>query len=300
MKCNVTLAIRQGVELVGQFMDTMAKSPPYKFYDARTEMIANTHYALLASMLILGVPSELVAQDAIQTAGTITVVGQATLEVVPDRIDISFAVDSWGDSASEASKKGRETCKAVTEFLKNQGLEARDLQTEAVRLKPIYREKPIDEVDPFDLSKSSIEKSQATNVGARDYWSRISTPVGYKASRSMVVRIRDPDKFEAIQDGILQQGVTEINSVQRIRSDMPAWHEKATLLAVKAAKEKAAKMAKVVDEEIERVLTIQEFDRGSMSLIISTTSDVAETDGFAEGVITIERKVKVVFELAQK
>lgn len=103
--------------------------------------------------------------EAADTFGTVEVTGVGEVEVDPDRVEITFAVETEGASAREASETNAIRMEAVMEALRATDLEGLTIETHGYNLQPRYR-RPT----PNDRSQR-IESYQALNnvrVGADD------------------------------------------------------------------------------------------------------------------------------------
>ena len=90
------------------------------------------------------------ATSAAADAGGITVQGTASVKVVPDRAELTFGVESQGDTARAALAANAAEMRKVVAALKAAG--ATDLETQYVSLSPRYNER--NEAQGFAASNS--------------------------------------------------------------------------------------------------------------------------------------------------
>src|SRR5918994_1054604 len=103
------------------------------------------------------------ATSAAAEAGGITVQGTASVEVVPDRAELTFGVESQGDTARAALAANAAEIRKVIAALKAAG--AVDLETQYVSLSPRYNER--NEAQGFTASNSvSATVRQIARAGA--------------------------------------------------------------------------------------------------------------------------------------
>ena len=69
---------------------------------------------------------------------TISVSGQATIDVMPDLVSVYFNVDTQGATADEASDKNTEIVNALTSAMISLGFEESDLKTQGFSVYPEY------------------------------------------------------------------------------------------------------------------------------------------------------------------
>src|SRR5207253_881492 len=98
---------------------------------------------LLLASLLVGLTGAASAESAaVPAAGlrTITVTGSGTITAVPTRAQFSFGVTSVGKTASQALAANAAAMQKVIAALKDAGIAAEDIQTQAVSLEPRYSE----------------------------------------------------------------------------------------------------------------------------------------------------------------
>ena len=86
----------------------------------------------------------------------------------------------------------------------------------------------------------------------------MDAPIGYVARNLFVVTLSDPAKVEPLISNMLEVGVNHVNGVEFQTTQFKHYRESARKLALTAAKEKAEKMAAVLDCTIGKPLSINE------------------------------------------
>ncbi|WP_286765686.1 MULTISPECIES: SIMPL domain-containing protein [Rhodopirellula] len=254
------------------------------------------------------------AEDGIDTRSKLTVNATADTKVAPDSVTLRFAIESREEEVTDAARKTSEQVTRVVQFLKDRGIEARDIRTESIVLSPIY---PSGQKGQYAKQGYSNQASQgfgdlfsdepqiqATQTEApqptvRDQLQQ-NQPIGYSASRQLTIMVRDIKQFEAIYTGILERGVNSIAGIQWMNSDQIQHRRAARMKAVAAAYEKASDMAGALDAKVKRVLSVQESHRGSDPFGNSMQLFGSESEGgsIEAGMMTISASVQVVFELS--
>jgi uncharacterized protein YggE len=159
----------------------------------------------------------------------ITFFGQGEVLVKPDLAIINFAVVSERETVTEAMEENTETMNAIIEFIKEQGIEERDLRTLAFRIHPSYE------------------------------WIRDRRVfVGYEVNQSLEVRIRDIDKIGVIIEGAIRYGANRVERLQFTVDDKEGLKEEARNKAITAAKEKATSVAEKLEIELVRIVGFSE------------------------------------------
>jgi len=220
----------------------------------------------------------------------ITVNGEAVVKVQPDKIIISFGIETWDKNIMVAKQENNEIMKKAVAVIKESGIPDKDIQTDHLSIEPRY--------------DSNYEKKNF---------------IGYFVRNTFVVTVAEPDKIENLVTGVLQSGVNYIHSINFQTTEFKKYREQARELALNAAKEKAEKMAGALGQLIGKPIQISEGYGGSnwwyysswngwgsgsrsnymsqnvMQNIGSGTGEISET--IALGKISIKASVNVIFEL---
>lgn len=212
----------------------------------------------------------------------ITVSGEAAVYVKPDKILINCSVETLDKDIIVAKQKNNSIVKKSLAAIKDLGVPEKDIQTSHLSIDPRYED----------------GKDKLT---------------GYLAKNTFIVRLTNPGKLEECITRVLQSGVNSINGIEFQTTELKKYREEARELALKAAKEKAVKMAAVLGQSVGEPVQINEGFSGSnwyagnlvpqiQSYRIRTDSlDSDEiSDTIALGKIPIRANVNVTFELKKK
>ncbi len=214
----------------------------------------------------------------------INVNGEAIVKVDPDKIILTFGIETWDKDILLAKQKNNEILAKAMTILIKQGIEKKEIQTDHLSIHPRY--------------KSDYRKEEF---------------IGYFVRNSFVLTLTDTDKVESVVTEVLSSGVNHIHGISFQTTELKKHREKARDLALKAAKEKAEKMASALDRSIGLPTRINEgynrsswpssWGRGSSSGMsqnvmqnISSESE-SPSDSIALGKISIKANVSVTFEL---
>jgi len=135
--------------------------------------------------------------------------------------------------------------------------------------------------------------------------------LGYFVQNSMAVTLTAPGKVDELVSKLLQTGIESIDGIDFQTTEFKKYREQARELALKAAKEKAGKMAAVLGQTIGAPIQISEGYGGwsgwrpsrqamSQNVVQEVPDGGGEIPGtIALGKISIRANVTVSFELKQ-
>lgn len=209
----------------------------------------------------------------------ITVNGEAVVYAQPDKVTVNFGVETWDNSIAMAKKKNNEVMSRAVAAAKKLGVENKEIQTDYLTIEPRYKN---------DYQKKNF--------------------LGYFVSNTMAVTIADPGKLEKLVEKLLEAGIENIGGIDFQVSEYKKYREQAREMALKAAQEKAEKMAAVLNRGIGAAMQISEGYSGWSgwgSRRQAMTQNVAqevpggggEPGTIALGKISIRASVSVTFEL---
>jgi len=177
-----------------------------------------------------------------QPAG-ITVNGTGTVRATPDEADFSFGVETQADTADAAIAANNETMQRVIDAIKAAGIPAADIQTEQVSVSPRYS----------------------------DNGQKI---VGYTASNTVDVKIRDLSKVSAVVTAATSAGANQVYGPSLSISQQSALYQQALVKALDDAHAKAVVLAKAAGVGLGRVTSIVE---GATVTPLPAATGAAET-----------------------
>lgn len=158
----------------------------------------------------------------------ITVTGEASLEVAPDKAHIQFVIRSTAETAEVATNAVYKQSADLIHFLKTQGIDEADIDASQIDKNPLYK----------------------------DYNNRTIT--GYEASQPVRVTINTLDTYPDVANYLFtQQFIFSINS-SFDNSRRAEYEQELALRAGKDASERASNLAKALNVEIDSVYAISE------------------------------------------
>lgn len=234
--------------------------------------------ALSALLATIAAPSLAQAQHLTQpqptpaAPRTITVVGQAELKVVPDEFVITFGVETSAKKANDARLANERQTASILSKIRARKIEGKYIKTEDFKLSPVYEGR---------------------------YESRRLK--GYDADRRVSVIVRDASILEPLLSEIFEAGANRLYSVTFHSSKIRAQLADVRLQAVKAARDKAAAMAGVLNQKLGAPLRIDEQHgataRTSNFAYLNTSAAAPATNTLATGKLRISAAVTITFEL---
>jgi len=206
----------------------------------------------------------------------ITVTGDAEIKVVPDEVVISTGVETLNKNLTAAKNENDRIVRDVLSLTKKYGIEQKHVQTSQISIEPKYR---------YYENKKIFE--------------------GYRVSKTVMITLKDISKFENLFSSILEGGLNYVYNIQFNTSELRKYRDKARIMAIKAAYEKAKALAGELGQTIGKPYAITENSAGStFAAYRQNVQNVMATDGgaavegtLAPGEITINASVTVKFEL---
>lgn len=219
----------------------------------------------------------------------ITVNGEAVVNVKPDKIVVTLGIETWDAEIMTAKQKNNDILKKAVAAIKGSGIPEKEIQTDHLSIEPRYKD---------DYRKDNF--------------------IGYFVRNAFVVTLAETDKVEELVTKVLQAGVNYIHGIDFQTTEFKKYREQARDLALKAAKEKAEKMAGVLGQSVGAPIQINENYSGSPWSYYSSWSGWGSSrsqgmsqnaiqnvqggsgevsDTIALGKISIRANVSVTFEL---
>lgn len=201
----------------------------------------------------------------------VNVSGEGVVKVEPDEVIIKSRIEHEGTSAAEVKKQNDEVVNKVIKYLKSQGIEEKDIQTDYVNLNKRY--------DYNDKTYS------------------------YVANQAISINLKNIKAYEKIMKGLLENGLNRIDGIQFKSSQMEKYEREARKKAVLNAQITARQLAEPLGQQIGKAVSISEMDYNKfqpvyrMDAAVEMSQSKAEGETIAPGELEIKIKVNVQFEL---
>jgi len=185
------------------------------------------------------------------TENGVTLDATGSVKVVPDGVQFNFSVFAVEATSKSASERANVLANQAREALDESKIDKEDISTQNVSVYPEYSYSP--------------EGKQ--------------TLIGFRASQSFAVTLRDTEEAGAVVDAVLLLVGTDltIDTLAPILLDTSDALEQARENAIKLAKKKAEDYADLLDVVLGDVISVREFS-GSSSIPQPWLRDMATAD----------------------
>lgn len=226
---------------------------------------------LTALLLTSALAPTLMAQvsPAAQLPALVTVTGEHEATYVPDEVSFSFNVQTESEDLAAAKRDNAATVAELLAYLKSAGVAERDIQTRYLNVSTRYR-------DP-------------NRVQPR-----------YTADQYVSVELRDVSRFDEVNSGLLERGVTGINGPNFGYSKLEDLRAEVRIAAVKDARDKAEALAAALGQRVGPAFSIDASagDRPAYpGMRMRAASAEAAGPGIAVGESEVKSTVTVSFYL---
>ncbi|MDW8280012.1 MAG: SIMPL domain-containing protein, partial [bacterium] len=161
----------------------------------------------------------------------------------PDIAQFNFSIISEGYDLSKIQKENTEKTNKSIEFLKNQGIDPKDIKTQYYNISPKYTY-----YNCFQAIVNNLESKPCPPP-------KIS---GYTITQTINVKIKDFSKIGNILSGIVEYGANNVSDLQFSVNDQSKLENEAREEAIKKAQEKAKNIAKSAGFKLGKLLSIEE------------------------------------------
>jgi hypothetical protein len=231
-------------------------------------------YATLGALALLSTPALAAAPSVpAETLLTVAVAGESTR--VPDVAVISAGVVTQAPDARAAMRDNSARMTQVIAALKKAGVAERDIQTSNVSLNPQYR----------------YRENQAPDL------------VGYQASNTVTVKLRNIGKAGDAIDALVTAGANQVNGPTFSLDKPEAASDEARADAMRKARARAELYASAAGMQVKRVVSISEGVSYQppypvpMVAMKAEMADAVAAPPVAAGEVGANVNITVVFEL---
>jgi uncharacterized protein YggE len=224
--------------------------------------------ALILSMLFMSISHG----QELRQVPQVSVSGEGKVKAVPDQASIIATVETKGNNAKDIKKENDKQVEAVLELIKKMNLAPADYRTQRVSLNPVF-----------------------------DYETKKTT---YSATQSVEILLRDLSQYDELMEGVVNEGVNQIDNVTFQSSKLAQYQSDARKMAMQDAKLKAEDYVSVLGQKVGRAITISDNSQNFQpqpvyarmkTMAMDESGTIRET--IAEGEITITANVSVSFIL---
>lgn len=171
-----------------------------------------------------------------------SVSGEGKVVAVPDIAQFTFSVIvQGGKDIAFLQKENTEKVNKAIEFVKNNGVDAKDIKTQSYNLEPRYQY--------FDCS--SIIKGEARSCPPPEI-------AGYTITQVVSIKVRDFSKIGQLLAGAMENGANSVSQLSFTIDDLTALENQARAEAISKAKSKAEAIAKAGKFRLGKLISIEE------------------------------------------
>lgn len=181
---------------------------------------------------------------------TINVSGDGEVFATPDIAELSFSVVKEAKTVSEAQKASAEKVNEIMAYLKEAGIDNKDIKTENYNLNPRYE------------YQQRAMQTLCLNGYCPPEGKQVLT--GYEVSQSITVKIRKIDDAGKILIAVGDKGATNISGITFTVDKKDAIEADARDKAIKDAQAKAKVLAESLGVKITRVVSFSESGNAPM------------------------------------
>lgn len=196
------------------------------------------------------------------TAGaTFSVTGDGKAVGIPDVAQFTFSITNEGDKDIAALQKNNTAkTKAAIDFVKSQGVDAKDIETQDYSIQPRYQTYDCRQNVVYSKPVSSPANPSAEVMPVAPAPCPPASIVGYTISQTVQVKVRS-DKFDKTGDilkGVTDKGANSVSGLTFTTDDPTKLQNDARGKAIQNAKEQAEMMAKAGGFKLGRLISVSE------------------------------------------
>lgn len=212
-----------------------------------------------------------------------SVSGEGEVVAVPDVAEFSFSVITEGGTDLESlQKENTKKVNAAIGFVKEAGVDDKDIKTESYRVSPRYQY--------HDLKETGLRPPPEI--------------VGYSISQSVGVKVRDFEIVGGLLSGVIGAGANSVSDLKFTIDDENELKNEARKLAIAQAEEKAKLIAKAAGFRVGRIISISEnfyapfYGRPMMeSIAFDTGKDMAPEPIIEPGSEEVKINITLRYEI---
>ena len=175
----------------------------------------------------------------IESKNTITVSATEAVYTKPDLALTVFSVTTEAETVVVAMEENTKKMNSAIDFIKNQGVEDKDLKTIGFNISPRY--------EWYENKRCILPCPSGRRV-----------LVGYEVQQSLQVKIRDMEKIGIIIEGAIKKGANQLGDLQFTIDKENEFKKQAREQAINAAKVKAKELASQLGVDLVRITNFNE------------------------------------------
>lgn len=220
-----------------------------------------------------------------QPANTISVDGSGEVVAVSDIATLNINISKEGKTSKEAQDLLNESVTKTLEYLKSKNIEDKDIKSEYGGLSPKYSyEQPVCYTYPCPSRDPKI--------------------VGYTATQSITVKVRNVDSANDTRTGLAEIGITDISGPTFGIDDEENYKNEARSQAITEARARAEVLAQDLGVKLGKVVSFYENNNGGNYPMYAKTMEAGSADSatssapvLPKGENKITSNVTVIYEI---
>jgi uncharacterized protein YggE len=209
---------------------------------------------------------------------SLPVTGKGEILIMPDIASFNFSIIESGANVGEAQKKATAKNNDIIEYLKEKGLEPRDIKTTGYNAYPKYE---------------YVAASGEQNL------------IGYEVNQTVTVKVRDADMAGDLLSEVGNRGVSNVSGLTFTVDDEDTLKRQARDQAIEDAKEQAVKLSEQLGVRLGKIIGYYELENPGYpypmhedaSMMKSSVAPQALPPQIERGEQTIRAQVSVTFEI---
>lgn len=193
------------------------------------------------------------------TTNTVSFSGEGKVVAKPDMAKVQLSIVTDAPTSKAAQDENSKKSKAVTDYLKKQDIDDKDIKTTGYNIYPQYK---------------------YPQYGGQP------TITGYQVNQSVEVKIRDLDKVSNILDGIVAAGTNQVNNLSFEIDEPEKLKAEAREKAIEDAKKKANELEGQLGINLGKIVNFSE-NTGGYPIPIYMTAEVDGRGGVGGGGPTV-------------
>jgi len=206
---------------------------------------------------------------------TISLSATGAVKTTPDKVDISTGVTTEAKTAREALDRNTEAMAKVVAALKQEGIEAKDIQTVNFSVGPVFEQRPYDKPAP-------------------------PVVIGYRVTNQVRITLQDTKQLGEILDKVVTLGSNQIDSIEFGVKEPEALKDEARKLALKNVTDNAKLYAEAAGVELGAIMSISEEESAYYPRAMPAAAPMdmmKESVPIEAGTASVEVRVRVVWEI---
>ena len=206
--------------------------------ELHAKMLKSVSLAVIAFGAIVYVYNYARSIDRTYPPRTFSVEGSADVDTTPDVAMFSATVTTeGGENVAQIQGQNSEKMEAINAFVKEQGVDEKDLKTLQYNLYPRY-----------------------SNAPCVNNYCPPATINGYTLTQTLEVKVRDTEKLNALLSGVVEKGANTVSDVRFVLDDDTEAKNQAREEAIAKARAKAKDIAKATGFRLGEIVTMYEMN----------------------------------------